>query len=330
MEKGDLVSLEIVITLLREAMLEKASTAKGFLIDGYPRELEQGVRFEKEIKPCEVVLVFDVPDDVMTKRLLERGKNSGRVDDNEETIKKRLETFHNITQPVIDHFQDQNKVRKISAIGDVDEVFKQVEKVLDEVTKEDVTLKDAQVVFVLGGPGSGKGTQCSKIVEKYGFCHLSSGDLLRAEVASGSERGQRLNEIMEKGDLVPLDIVLDLIKESMIKNLSETKCFLLDGYPRELEQGQRFENEIVPCTSVLLFDAPDETMKSRLLERGKTSGRVDDNEETIEKRLQTFHNITQPVIDYYDKQNKLTKISADGPSDEIFKQVEKYLDSRPW
>lgn len=189
-------------------------------------------------------------------------------------------------------------------------------------------LSKARILFVLGGPGSGKGTQCDKIVAKYGFTHLSTGDLLRDEVQSGSERGKALNAIMEKGELVSLDTVLTLLKEAMIKKAASSKGFLIDGYPRELEQGKKFEADVAPVESILYFEVADETMKKRLLHRAQTSGRVDDNEETIVKRLKTFHNHTQPVIDYYTQQNKVLKIVAEGTVDEIFKQVEAFLDKK--
>ncbi|GFN77635.1 adenylate kinase isoenzyme 1 [Plakobranchus ocellatus] len=191
-------------------------------------------------------------------------------------------------------------------------------------------LKDSKVVFVIGGPGSGKGTQCANIVRDFGFCHLSSGDLLRDEVKSGSERGNRLNAIMEKGELVPMEEVLGLLKDAIVSNLTKTKCFLIDGYPRELEQGVRFEGEIVPCTNVLYFDVSDGTMTSRLLERGKSSGRVDDNEATIKKRLATFHNQTEPVISFYERQGKVQKISAEAGIDEVYVEVKKFMESKQW
>uniref|UniRef100_A0A0R3SMQ4 Adenylate kinase n=1 Tax=Hymenolepis diminuta TaxID=6216 RepID=A0A0R3SMQ4_HYMDI len=98
--------------------------------------------------------------------------------------------------------------------------------------------------LLIGGPGSGKGAQCEKIVEKYKFNHLSSGDLLRAEVQSGSPRGKELQIIMEKGELVSLEIVLALIKEAMLKLVDKSPYFLIDGYPRELEQGTKFERDV--------------------------------------------------------------------------------------
>lgn len=179
------------------------------------------------------------------------------------------------------------------------------------------------IIFVLGGPGSGKGTQCAKIVEKYGYTHLSSGDLLREEVASGTERGKQLVEIMQRGELVSLEVVLDLLKEAMLSKLASSKGFLIDGYPREVAQGIQFEEEISPCTMVIYFDVSDLVMMDRLKNRGLTSGRVDDNEETIRKRLETFHNHSLPVVEHYGA--KCIKISGENDPEEIFLKVSEAL-----
>lgn len=180
------------------------------------------------------------------------------------------------------------------------------------------------VVFVFGGPGSGKGTQCDKIVQKYGFTHISSGDLLRAEVESGSDRGKEINEIMKKGELAPLAMILQLIKEAIKKNLEKAKGFLIDGYPRNVEQGERFEAEVCKCTNLVYFEVKDETMKARLLKRGQTSGRVDDNEETIAKRLKTFHDESEPVLEKY--KDIVHKISAEDEPDKVFEAVTALFD----
>jgi adenylate kinase len=105
-------------------------------------------------------------------------------------------------------------------------------------------LKSANVIFIVGGPGSGKGTQCERIVKKDGYTHLSSGDLLRDEVKSGSERGKQLNELMQKGLLVSNQTVLGMIKDNMLKNISTSKGFLIDGYPRQIDQGLEFERQV--------------------------------------------------------------------------------------
>jgi adenylate kinase len=180
------------------------------------------------------------------------------------------------------------------------------------------------VIWVLGGPGCGKGTQCDQIVAKYGFTHLSSGDLLREELKSGSDRAKILDEIMKKGDLVPLFVVLDLLAEAMIAKLGGSKGFLIDGYPREVAQGQEFEKEILPCSQILYFDVSDETMTARLLNRGKTSGRADDNEDTIKLRLATFHKHSKPVVAAYS--DKCTTIPAERDPKDIFADVCSVLD----
>jgi adenylate kinase len=216
-----------------------------------------------------MVLYVEASDETMTNRLLKRGESSGRVDDNEETIRKRLDTFHQVTQPVIDYYEDQGKLKRVNSEQAPEDVFQQVKGILgpglksasppaaanDEASqlekdrkakqKEAKTkLKDCKVLFVVGGPGSGKGTQCEKIVEEYGYVHLSSGDLLRAEVKSGSERGQTLNEMMQRGELVPNEIVLDMIRDAMLASGATSNGFLIDGYPRQVDQGIEFEKNV--------------------------------------------------------------------------------------
>merc|ERR1711937_1004688 len=189
-------------------------------------------------------------------------------------------------------------------------------------------LQGKKIVFIVGGPGSGKGTQCERIVQKYGYCHLSSGDLLREEVASGSERGQQLNEIMKSGALVPLETVLAMIRDKMLAN-SQASGFLIDGYPREVAQGEQFESTIAPATAVLYLDVANETMVQRLINRGKTSGRADDNEETIRARLNTFEQATAPVVAYYKNAGKLFEVereTAESSPDAVFTKVCQLFD----
>lgn len=152
---------------------------------------------------------------------------------------------------------------------------------------------------------------------------MSTGDLLRDEVNSGSEKGKRLNDIMKSGQLVPLTEVLALLKDAIDKRKSESKGFLIDGYPREVEQAICFERDVAKCTFIIYFDVSDQVMVTRLLERGKTSGRADDNEETIKQRLVTFHNHSQPIMDAY--QEKVAKIPAERNPDDIFADVCKCI-----
>jgi len=317
MQAGKLVPLETVLKLINDAMIAKSLTSNGYLIDGYPREVEQGKKFESLIAPCRAVLYFEVSDEEMTKRLLSRGLTSGRVDDNEETIKSRLVTFHQATAPVTNYYDEREKLFTINAERAPDKIFGDVEKALDKTV-----LAECKVIFIIGGPGCGKGTQCERLLKKFNFTHLSSGDLLREEVASGSPMGKDLDATMKKGKLVSLETVLTLIRKAMVKAASlGSRGFLIDGYPREVRQGELFESMIKPSDACLFFNVTDETMTKRLLGRALTSGRVDDNEETIKKRLHTFHESTQPVIDLYKSQGKLIEIIAEGTVDEIYAEA---------
>ncbi|KAL4597450.1 adenylate kinase isoenzyme 1, partial [Arapaima gigas] len=124
---------ETVLDMIKEAMIAKADTSKGFLIDGYPREVRQGEEFEKKIGAPSLLLYIDAKAETMVKRLMKRGETSGRTDDNEETIKKRLDLYYKATEPVIAYYEGRGIVRKIDSEGTVDEVFSQVAKAIDSL-----------------------------------------------------------------------------------------------------------------------------------------------------------------------------------------------------
>ncbi|KAM7162379.1 adenylate kinase isoenzyme 5 [Macrochelys suwanniensis] len=178
-------------------------------------------------------------------------------------------------------------------------------------------LRKSNIIFVVGGPGSGKGTQCEQLAQQYGFTHLSAGDLLRGELTSSSERSKLIKDIMECGELVPGDIVLALLKEAMIASLGDTKGFLIDGYPWDVKQGEEFECKIGEPKLVLCLDCSTETMSSRLLKRSQCT----DDAETVMKQIETYYQATEPMIAYYEKKTQLCKINAEGTPEEVFLQV---------
>jgi len=184
-------------------------------------------------------------------------------------------------------------------------------------------LAGKNIIFVLGGPGSGKGTQCEKIVEKYGFCHLSTGDLLRDEVKQASERADMLNAIMKRGELVPQAVILELLRDAMIAK-KDCSGFLIDGFPRDCKQAEEFESTVGACKVILYFECSNDCMTERLMRRGKTSGRADDNMDTIKLRLKTFEDQTKPVVEKY--QTRVRQMSAEREKDLIFADVCSVLD----
>ncbi|KAF2683258.1 UMP-CMP kinase-like protein [Lentithecium fluviatile CBS 122367] len=190
---------------------------------------------------------------------------------------------------------------------------------------------EVTVIFVLGGPGAGKGTQCAYLVSDYGFKHLSAGDLLREEQdRPGSEFGEMIKTYIREGTIVPMEVTVQLLENAMKVAIEKEKktLFLIDGFPRKLDQAHAFERTVVPSKFTLFFDCPEDVMQERLLNRGKTSGRADDNIESIKKRFRTFVETSMPVVDEFESQGKVVKIMATAPPDEVYKNVQEKFKER--
>jgi len=187
----------------------------------------------------------------------------------------------------------------------------------------------AEVVFVLGGPGSGKGTQCARIVKEFGYVHLSAGDLLRAARESGDSTGALIDNYIKEGKIVPVEITVNLIKKAMEDNVKTGKSkFLVDGFPRNqdnVEGWDKVMGNFANVRIVLFFDCSEKVMESRLMKRGQTSGRTDDNAESIKKRFRTYLEQTMPVIESFEKQGKVRKVSAEPGEDEVWTEVKKHF-----
>lgn len=181
-----------------------------------------------------------------------------------------------------------------------------------------------EVVFVLGAPGAGKGTQCSFISKEFGFVHLSAGDLLREErQRPGSEYGEMIEEKIRNGEIVPVEVTCSLIHKAMLK--SGKTQFLIDGFPRNkdnLEGWQKVMSDKAKLLFVLFFECSRELCTQRCLSRGAAgSGRSDDNLESLKKRFNTYLNDTMPIIGHYDAQGQVCRINSENPPEEVFKDV---------
>lgn len=195
---------------------------------------------------------------------------------------------------------------------------------------------DVTVVFFLGGPGSGKGTQSANLVKDYGFVHLSAGDLLRAEqVREGSQYGEMIKTYIREGKIVPMEVTVNLLSNAMADSLIAnpvpvgTKArFLIDGFPRKLDQAVYFESTVCVSELVLFLDCPEAVMETRLLKRGETSGRDDDNAESIRKRFRTFVETSMPVVDDFEKKGKVVKVQATGSVEEVYAEVRTGIEAR--
>ena len=197
-------------------------------------------------------------------------------------------------------------------------------------TKPAFDPRDVTVVFVLGGPGVGKGTQCAQIVHDFHFAHYSAGDLLRAEqMRPDSEFGELIKTYIREGNIVPMEVTVALLENAMREEISKTgvKRFLIDGFPRKMDQADKFESDVCPSKLVLFFDTTEEVMLKRLLKRSETSGRDDDNIESIRKRFRTFVETSMPVVNNYEKLGKVLRVDAGRSVDEVYAEVRKRLEA---
>lgn len=186
-------------------------------------------------------------------------------------------------------------------------------------------------IIICGAPGSGKGTQSDLIIKKYNLKHLSTGDLLRKEIADGTELGKSAQTYISAGQLVPDDVIIGMIAHKLdTLDKNAVSGIILDGFPRTLAQAEALEKmleERGEQTDVLIdLDVKEEELINRLLLRGQTSGRSDDNLETIQKRLNVYYTQTRPVSEYYKGKGKYAAIHGMGTIEEIFGRISEVLD----
>ncbi|KAG6332256.1 hypothetical protein ID866_6836 [Astraeus odoratus] len=182
--------------------------------------------------------------------------------------------------------------------------------------------KKVIVVYVLGGPGAGKckGTQCTMIAKEFDFCHISAGDLLRAEQnRKESQYGELIRTCIREGTIVPMEVTIKLLEIAMATEMQERTSanwsngggrFLIDGFPRKMDQALEFDRAVCPARLVIHFTTKEEVMLRRLLERSKTSSREDDNIESIKKRFHTHKEQCMPVVEHYSELGKLVEIDS--------------------
>jgi adenylate kinase len=176
-------------------------------------------------------------------------------------------------------------------------------------------------LILFGPPGAGKGTQAVKIAEKFGWIHVSTGDILRAEVKEGTTLGMKVKTVMEAGHLVSDELLIEIM-ESVFRKHQDAKGFVLDGFPRTLKQAIELDEMLKKLgdqiSMVLSLEVDEEELVKRLLKRAQDQGRKDDTEEVIMNRLVQYHQHTKPLIDYYDKQKLFKEVYGVGSIEDIF------------
>ncbi|XP_068808887.1 adenylate kinase isoenzyme 5 isoform X2 [Struthio camelus] len=306
---GELAPQETTITEIKQKLMQ-IPDEEGIVIDGFPRDVAQAISFEDQFDADrdEEEVFFDISLAVDSKLFANKEAAAGPNELDCSLIMDSGDTVYTEFD-FEDQEEDQSSFSCYESTGDFVE-----------------DLRKSNIIFVLGGPGSGKGSQCEQLAKKYGFTHLSTGDLLQNELSSLSERSKLIKDIMECGEPVPGGIVLDLLKEAMVANLGDTKGFLIDGYPRDLKEAEEFENKIGEPKLVFCLDCSAETMGSRLL-MGNQSSHCFDSAETIERGIETYYQATNPMIAYYEMKTQLCKIDAEGTPGDVFLEICMSIDS---
>ena len=186
-------------------------------------------------------------------------------------------------------------------------------------------------IVIFGAPGSGKGTQSDMIIKKYGLFHISTGDVLRAEMKNGTELGKIAEGYISKGQLVPDELIIDMLAKVLDSNEETKNGVIFDGFPRTIPQAEALKAMLkergAEVSAVIGLEVEEEELIDRLIKRGQVSGRSDDNLETIKSRLDVYHNQTTPLKDYYINEKKYKAIHGMGTIESIFAAIEKEIDN---
>ncbi len=186
-------------------------------------------------------------------------------------------------------------------------------------------------VVMFGAPGSGKGTQSDNIVKKYNLMHISSGELLRHEIRRNSDIGRQVRDIISKGHLASDEIINKLIRKTIKQASRNYRGFIFDGYPRTVQQAKMLDEMLAEVNQkievILNLDVEEDTLVTRLLSRGQTSGRNDDNLTTIKNRLEVYKSVTMPILDYYSTRDCYTRINNNTTMEDCFTQVTEAVDN---
>lgn len=327
---GGLVSDEIMVELIEKKIIT-SSDRNGILFDGFPRTLVQAYILDglllKLNTSLSCMLSLEVPDDELTRRLIERGKVSGRSDDTAEIIKIRLSEYKEKTSPVIGYYEERNLYVPIKGVGPIPEILKKLSNAIE------LTLQKEWFNLVLSGPpGAGKGTQGNMLAQKFNLYYISTGSLLRKAIKAGTELGLKVKNTLERGDLVSDEIVIRLIESEMTIH-NHVNGFIFKGFPRTILQSYILDGLLrrmnMQVSYVVELTAPTIELIKRLDRRGRSDKArpYDLSTELIIHRMEEYENKTAPVMELYKRQNKHTVVNAVGSNEDIFARLSETVEA---
>jgi adenylate kinase len=327
--QGKLASDEIIVQIIEEK-IKMSTDTNGFLFDGFPRTVVQAYILEglllKMGMSLTCMISLDAPREALVKRMVARAEKEDRADDRSlEVINHRLDEYEKKTVPVAEYYRAQKKFFSVDGMGTVEEIFGRVDSLIEKHL-ENIWLN----IILFGPPGAGKGTQAKKLAKEFNLVYVSTGEMIREEIAKNTDMGCLAQPFLEKGDPVPDEIAIRLI-EQKIKQSHGAKGFIFKGFPSTLVQAYILDGLLQKMGSKvsIVYEIKSPTLQSikRLTNRAKTeNARVYDKElDVIIHRLEVFERLTKPVLDVYEKRGLLQAIDGVGDEEQVFDNLYESL-----
>jgi len=328
---GGLVSDEIIVQIIEKTITDNPD-CNGFLFDGFPRTYIQAYILEglmiKLNTSLTCLISLAVPEEESVTRLLNRGKTSGRSDDNEKVIRNRLKEYTEKTLPVLQFYRDKGIYVEIDGSESIENVKLSITKIINHELS-----KSLFNIVLFGYPGSGRGSQGKALAREFGLEYVATGAMLEQEIAANTETGRKITDLYENGQLVPDEIVVQLI-EKKLANSKGIKGFIFKGFPRTLVQSYILDGMLKKYGSsiskIIEIEVPTLELISRLDERSKTRDCMpyDNSTAKIVKRLQEHETKTVPVIEKYNQLHGVIKINGQGAFEDVFNRISAVMESR--
>lgn len=322
-EGGGLADDETIVKLINKA-IKNHEGSEGFLFDGFPRTYVQAyildglfIRLQHTLSR---IFILDISDEECTKRMLQRAKEQDRKDDNETVIKKRLQEYHQKTLPLLEFYKNTGLLTRIDATGTEEDIFSRIKCHINEELR-----KKTLNIIMFGYPGAGMTTQATQIAEEFDLKCISTRELLQQEVEEQTNLGKQILPYMEKGLLLPDEIVIRLIE----KRLQQTngRGYVFKGYPRTLVQAYILDGILkkkgLAINCVINLQVNYIELMKRLDERSRTSRKMpyDSNATTIVSRLEEHENHSAGVLEYYREHNQVIDVDGIGTIEEVYQRL---------
>jgi adenylate kinase len=324
-EAGGLADDETIVKLI-ERTIKSHESSDGFLFDGFPRTYVQAyildglfIRLQRSLTR---IFILEISNEEATKRLLNRAKEQDRKDDNEIVIRKRLEEYHKKTLPLLEFYKNTGLLTRIEGTGTSQEIFARIKQYVDE----DIKRKVINIVMI-GYPGAGMTTQANKLAEEFNLTCISTREILQQEVNDQSDLGKQIQPYMEKGLLLPDEIVIRLIEKKLQETSGNSRGYVFKGYPRTLVQAYILDGILkkkghsINC--VLNLQVSYLELMKRLAARSKTSKAMpyDSNAESIVGRLEEHEQRSGSVLEYYREHNQVIDVDGQGAVEQVYERL---------